>query len=61
MAENFSFRLGGGPTKFPETPTTKPPKVAAEHVTNFSDANLGKKVPIKPRQKIMGQTFLDRS
>jgi hypothetical protein len=60
MAENMSLRLGGGPTKFPVTPTAKPPKVAAEHVDNFSAANLGKKVPIKPRQKIMGQTFLDR-
>lgn len=60
MAENMSLRLGGGPTKFPEVPKAKAPKVAAAHVNNFSEANLGKKVPIKPRPKIMGQTFLDR-
>lgn len=55
LGQKISLGLSRSFTPPPVPP--KPPKVAAQHVDNFSEFNLGKKVPKPKIQKIHGQTF----
>lgn len=62
MADGFgqkiTFGFGGAPLQRMELPkAVKPPKIAAQHVENFSEFNMGKQVPKPKIQKIQGQTF----
>lgn len=58
FGQKIALGLGGGPLSRMELPkAVKPPKIAAQHVTNFSEFNLGKKAPQPKIKKIQGQTF----
>lgn len=58
FGQKISVGLGGAPTSRMEFPKiAKPPKIAAQHVENFSEFNLGKKAPQPKIKKIHGQTF----
>lgn len=56
--QKISVSFGSAPVSRMELPKVKnPPKVAAKHVENFSEFNLGKKAPQPKISKIQGQTF----
>lgn len=58
FGQKIAFGFGGAPISRMELPkVAKPPKIAAQHVDNFSEFNLGKKAPQPKINKIQGQTF----
>lgn len=60
MADNLNQTISLPLSLFkPAAPPPKAPKIADQHVENFSEFNLGKKAPQPKIQKIRGQTFQD--
>lgn len=58
FGQKITLGLGNAPLSRMELPkVAKPPKIAAAHVDNFSEFNLGKKAPQPKIKKIQGQTF----